>query len=181
MARIYGGISITRSDFNSVADFAKALDQGSRQFAEVMDTAAQLWAMLIKGLVQQKYRGPSSGGAAGTIPVRRLTGRTYASWKVKRLRKGAWEIYSEERGAYMVEYGLGSNRVRRPVLKMSVVGSLRFIARTRFSNMIMKETFGDLRNNKGQFQTFNARMRGSNILGMTFPETNATSVRSRRR
>lgn len=170
MARITGGIRITRGDFNSIAEFAQTLDRGSKTFMNVMDSSAHLWVMLIKGLAEQKYRGPQSGGSPGTIPVRRLTGSAYAGWRVKRITKGAWEVYNEDRGAYMVEYGLGSNKVRRPILKMSVVGSLRFIARTKFANMIMKETFGDLRNNRGQFQSFAARMRGSNIVGISFPE-----------
>lgn len=132
-----------------------------------MDSATRLMAHTTQGHALRYYRGSQApGGRAGTVPVRRITGRSGAGWRVRRVAPGSWEVYNEERGAWMVEHGIvaGGGGVRRPILRMSGVATLRFIQRTRFAERIMGETFGSLRDNKGRFRSFTARMQGSNLL-----------------
>jgi hypothetical protein len=143
-----------------------------------MNVAAELLAKTSQGFVQQKMRGPYDPqqrrrSAAFKIPVRRITQRTYRGWLVRQIRPGMWELFNEERGAYVVETGMTpegkSVGPRRPVLKMSSIATLRYVQRTRFAERIMHDTFGSLRTNRGQFRTFSARMRGSSLLGVTGP------------
>lgn len=177
MARLAGGV-IVRGDFNSIEDLITSVRQGSREFVGAMDVAAELLATTSQGLVQRYYRGQGPVGSEARrfrstwgVPIRRITGKTYEGWKVRRRGMGVWELFNKERGAFMVEYGIvrGGHGVARKPLKRSAVGTLRFVQRTRLGNRIMAETFGNLRNNKGHFQSFNARMRGSTIIGMAGP------------
>lgn len=168
-----GAIGITRESFEEIDKLIRSLAQGTKEFDQVMDAATHLLAMTTKGFVQMKYRGPVGGaGQPWTIPVRRLTGETYRGWRVRRIKSGVWEVFNNERGAYAVEFGLSryGQGVRRPVLKMSGIATLRFIQRTRFAERIMGDTFGNLRNNKGQFRSFAARMAGSSMLGVVGPQ-----------
>ena len=175
----FSGYGISRKTFNEIEELMRALDTGSRQFAAVQNVAGELLAHTTLGFARQKYSGTATrpadarrglGAPPWTIPVRRITGRTLKGWRVKRVGNG-WMTYNDERGAYMVEHGIarGGGGIRRPILKMSVISTLRFMGRTKMGERIMHDTFGSLRNNRGQFQSTAARMRGSNILGVTGP------------
>jgi hypothetical protein len=164
--------AISPSTFREVDDLLSALKMGTRQWFQVDDVAVQLLAKTVQGFAQKYYRGPTGGaGRPWTIPVRRLTGRTYRGWQVRKVTMGAWEVFNEERGAYMVEYGIAryGGGVRRPILKMSSIATIRFVQRTKFGERMMAGTWGNLRNNKGQFQSFAASMRGSSLLGVVGP------------
>lgn len=178
-ASVPGAIGITRQSFDEIDTLIRSLRQGSREWGSAMDVATQLLAKTSQGLVQRYYAGqvirPQDArnirSTWGT-PIRRVTQKTYRGWRVRKIGLGMWELFNEERGAYMVEFGVvrGGHGVARKPLKRSAVGTLRFIQRTRFGQRIMGETFGNLRNNKGHFRTFNARMAGSNLIGMAGPE-----------
>lgn len=172
-------VGISRSDFSDVDQLIASLRRGTREFDSAMNLAAHLLSKTSQGFVQKYMRGqvlrgqdarrvPSSFG----IPVRRISGRTYQGWRVRRIRSGVWELFNEERGAWAVEYGVvrGGHGRRRPVLKMSAVATLRFVQRTRFGNRIYHGTFGQLRTNRGQFRSFTSRMQGSSILGISGPQ-----------
>lgn len=173
-----GAYGISRQTFEEIDTLIRSLRTGSREWAYAMDAATQLLAKTSHGLVQRYYRGrvmrPSDArkirSTWGT-PIRRVTQETYRGWRVRKIGPGMWELFNEERGAYMVEFGIvkGGHGVARKPLKRSAVGTLRFIQRTRFGQRIMAETFGDLRNNKGHFRAFNARMKGSSLIGMAGP------------
>jgi hypothetical protein len=160
---------ISRQSFDDVDNLIRSLKTGTREFNSAMDLAAQLLAGTSKAFVQQYYAGPRAPSRAVVgyqkssfgIPVRQVTGRTLRGWKVRRVAPGVWETYNEERGAYMVEYGIvrGGGGVARRPLKRSGVATLRFIQRTRFAQRIMADTFGNLRNNKGHFRSFQSRIR----------------------
>jgi hypothetical protein len=170
MARysIPGAFGITRQSFEDVDTLIRSLKIGTKEFNSAMDLAAQLLAGTSKAIVQGYYAGPrAQSRAQGYIystfgfPIRQVTGKTYAGWRMRRVAPGVWEVFNEERGAYMVEYGIvrGGGGVARRPLKRSAVGTLRFIQRTRFGQRIMADTFGSLRNNKGQFRSFQNRVR----------------------
>lgn len=175
-----GAFGINRQHFEEVEQLIRSLRQGSKEWMSAMDLSTELLAHTTQGFALRYYRGAQyPGGAAFTIPVRRITGRTGSGWRVKKLGMGRWEVFNEERGAWMVEHGIvaGGGGTRRPILRMSGVATLRFIQRTRFGNRIMAETFGSLRDNKGRFRSFTARMRGSSLLAAPMTSYSSTSAR----
>lgn len=164
MARAFipGAFGITRAHFQEIDDLIRSLRMGSKEFAKAMDVATQLMAhttqgLALKAMTGRQYAGPSQW----EIPVRIITGRSRAGWRVKRLAMGQWEVFNEERGAWMVEHGIvaGGGGKRRPILRNAGVDTLRFVGYTRFGQRIMANTFGDLRNNRGQFRNFEQRIR----------------------
>src|SRR6266516_1149418 len=179
---IPGGFQITRESFEQVDQLIGSMRRGTREFQSVMDLAAELLAKTTQGIVQMKYRGAriSSRSVSGYerssfgFPIRQITGRTLRWWRARRIAPVVLEGVNEERGAYFVEYGIvrGGQGVSRKPLKLSGIATLRFIQRTRFSQRIMAETFGNLRNNRGHFRSFSARMQGSNLLGVAAPTGN---------
>lgn len=173
--RIPGAIGIDRRIFNEMDELLRSLRRGTREFQFVMNTAVHLLARTNLGIVQAKYRGPHDPSyrfvKPWLIPIPRRSTETYTGWHVRAIAPGIWAVSNERRGAYMVEFGIvrGGGGVRRPVLKMSGIATLRFIARTRFANRIMADTFGHLQDNKGHFRSFSARMAGSSLLGIVGP------------
>lgn len=164
MARyvIPGAFGISRRTFAELDDLIRALRVGSREFNSVMDTAAELMAHTTQGFALKMMSGGQYPGPSHfEIPVRMITGRTRAGWRVKRVARMSWETYNEERGAWMIEHGVvrGGGGTRRPILRNAGVETLRFVGYTRFGQRLMKETWGDLRNNKGQFRAFQHRIR----------------------
>jgi hypothetical protein len=169
-------MGLTRQSFEELDTLIKSFETGSREFNFAMHVAAEMLAKATQGHAQRLYRGfkttpydVRTGHAPGawTVPVRRITNVAYQGWRVRQVAFGAWEVFSESRDAYMVEFGISrsGNAIRRPILRMSGVATLRMIQRTQFGNRIMAGTFGNLRNNKGHFRSFASRMQGSNILG----------------
>lgn len=87
---------------------------------------------------------------AWKIPVRRITGAYLAGWKVRHIGVGIWETYNDSREAYFIEFGInhrgtgltstgGLVRIRRPVLKLSVMQAVAF---ARGTKMPIKEFLG---------------------------------------
>lgn len=164
MARVTipGAYGISRQTFRELDDLIRSLRRGSRESVRAMDTAANLLAHTTQGLAMRSMSGRQYAGPSQfEIPVRIITGRSRAGWKVKKLGIGQWEVYNEERGAWMVEHGVvaGGHGRRRPILRNAGSDTLRFVGYTRFGERIMADTFGNLRNNKGQFRNFEHRIR----------------------
>jgi hypothetical protein len=176
MARytVPGAYGITRKSYEELDELISSLRMGTRQFDKAMNVATRLMAHTTQGFALRYMSGPDAPSRGGStyqpstwsIPVRRITGRTRAGWRVRRISHGAWEVFNEERGARMVEFGIvaGGGGTKRPILKMSGVATLRFIQRTRFAQRMMADTFGDLRNNKGQFRKFEDRIRPFELM-----------------
>lgn len=185
-----GRMGLSTESLNELETFIQSLKTGSREFEKAMNVAAQMMAKLTQGHAERLYRGPQTtprrarqtagtdhgvthgagfqmGGGARpwTIPVRRITGRTYRGWRVKMVRFGAWECFNEERGAYMVEFGIvrGGGGVKRPILKQSGNQALEMAMRSRLGQRIYGHTFGDLQMNKGKFGNF-GRLQGGVYL-----------------
>jgi hypothetical protein len=104
--------------------------------------------------------------AAWKIPVRRITQRYYKGWKVRRLAPGAWILYNDSREAYFIEFGIhprgkfssiektkaGASphgyfvkRVRRPIRKLSLMKTLRFMDQSRAGERIWEASFAPFR------------------------------------
>lgn len=181
-ATIPGAFGISRQTFREVDTLIRSLREGTREFEAAGDLAAQLLAKTSQAFVELRYRGPVDPryrfAASGGIPIPRRSQRTYRGWRVKRRARGVWELYNEEKGAFIVEYGIGKTPARKP-LQWSGVATLQFIQRTKFANRIVQETFGSLHDNKGRFRSFESRIAGSNIMGLTRAESSQATDRTR--
>lgn len=175
---IPGAFQVNRKLFNELDDHIRSLQTGSRQHDDAMDLLTRLLAMTHKGFAQAKSRGAvSPSGSAGrpwVIPVRRITQDYYRGWIVRRIGRGAYLVTNLSREAVFIEFGINprvpEDAVRRPIMKMSAVATLRFVQRTQISQRFAQGTFGSLRSNKGQFRSFAARMAGSSVLGVVGPQ-----------
>lgn len=167
-----GAMGLTPASLNELETLISSLKRGSREFDTAMHVAAEMMAKITQGHAERLYRGPQMNALGArliksdfAIPVRRVTGRTLAGWKVKMVRRGAWELYNETRGAYMVEFGIvrGGGGVRRPILKMAGNAALETAMATRLGQRIYGKTFGELQMNRGKFNNF-GRMQGGVYL-----------------
>jgi hypothetical protein len=151
----------------------ESLKVGTREFDKAMNVGAQMMAKITQGHAESLYRGPQynvSGARANpsdfTIPVRRVTGKTYRGWRVKMIRFGAWECFTEERGAYMVEFGIVSGGGgKRQTDPEDVWGTAHWTWRSgrALGSESTGATFGELQMNKGKFGNF-GRLQGSVYL-----------------
>lgn len=193
-AAVPQAFAISHKTFEELDTLISSLRTGSREFQFSMSTAAQLMAKTTQAHAHRLMRGPQSnpqdarrgsqavasgmsqigstrstytgGPRPWTIPVRRITGRTYRGWRVKPFGFGAWEVFNEERGAYMVEFGIvrGGHGIRRPILRMSGIHALNMARETGMGKRLFGTTFGQLQMNKGRFTKFNTRMEGTVYL-----------------
>jgi hypothetical protein len=167
-----GAMGLSRQSLDDLETLISSFRTGTREFDKAMNVGAEMMAKLTQGHAQRLTRGPQmnltgarENPSTWAIPVRRITGRTYRGWRVKMIRFGAWECFTEERGAYMVEFGIvrGGGGKRRPILKMSGNSALDMAIRSRLGQRIYGSTFGELQMNKGKFGNF-GRLQGSVYL-----------------
>lgn len=127
-----------------------------------MDVLVRLCILVTKAEAQKRSFGPvaprrrSRPELAYKIPVQRITGHYFAGWTVRRTA-GGWMLYNDEIEAYLIETGM-FQRVRRPILKMSVISMLRFIQTTKTADRFVDWIFAPRRSPNGQFQSFNRRI-----------------------
>lgn len=107
---------------------------------------------------------PQFSDAAWKIPVRRITGNYFRGWKVKRLVPGVWALVNDSREAYFIEFGINwvgatgsisrkgakpylkyNRRVRRPIQKLSLMKTMRFIESTGVADKVWAATFAPFR------------------------------------
>lgn len=195
---------ITPEIFDEIDDWIRAAERTGRNTQFGMDALVQLMARTNQAIAKEKSRGPvDPRGAmydkAWKIPVRRITGRYYRGWRVRRITSGVWMLYNDSREAYFIEYGInhvgqgtdaggrssghrghkaqgdttysgatpapqfnkGSRRVRRPIRKISLIATLRFMAQTRAEERVWEGIFSPFRQ---ESHNFNFRDRGSGIV-----------------
>jgi hypothetical protein len=162
--------SISRKTFERLEDWIKDNEASSEKAKQGMDTLVRLCVLVVKAEAQKRTMGPvaprgrSNPALAYRVPVQRITGRYFAGWTVRRTRFGAWMIYNDERAAYFVEFGIGQ-RVRRPILKMSVIAMLKFLQSTRTGERFAEYILAPRRSPQGRFRSFDERL-GSLVRGM---------------
>lgn len=80
---------------------------------------------------------------AWKIPVRRISERYYRGWKVKRYGPAAWIVFNDSREGYFIEFGIhvGANRVRRPINKLSMIWTLRWLERSHLYQRVWDDIF----------------------------------------
>jgi hypothetical protein len=181
---------ITPEVFDEIDDWIRAANQAGRnaQFGinalvALMARTNQAFAQeMSAGFLDQRMTNPS---AAWKIPVRRITSRYYKGWFVGRLAPGIWILSNTSREAYFIEFGIhptGSYRktekgtgytvrVRRPIRKLSLMKTLRFIDQSRARERVWEVIFSPFRPERG-------RIAGNPGMGIAFDQVQ--SVRGMR-
>jgi hypothetical protein len=165
-----GMFTISRKTFQNIEEFIADNERSIEKAQIGIDLLTRLIALSVKGFAQGRAAGPvaprhrSVPAMANRIPVQRISGAYFAGWKHRKLGMAHWLVYNEAREAYLIEYGV-FQRVRRPVLKMSMIDTLRFLQTTRTGERFLEGVLAPRRNAKGQFQSFNTRIQGTATLG----------------
>lgn len=160
---------ITRATFNRLEDFIADVEHSKEKAMVGIDMLVRLMAYTVKGIAQEKSAGPvaprhrSVATLSGRIPVQRITGAYYAGWYIQRAGQGRYRVGNESFEALLIETGM-FQRTRRPILKMSLIGMLRFIQSTRTADRFFDYVLAPRRNAKGQFQSFAKRIQGTNTM-----------------
>ena len=164
------GFGITRQIFRDLEEFIEDNRESQRKVMLGTDMLVRAMIMTTKGLAQQKSGGPvaprrrSVPALAYRIPVQRITGAYFAGWTQRRVGPAHWVLYNDTAEAWFIEHGIFM-RVRRPILKMSFLGMLRFIQTTRTADRFLEWVIAPRRSAKGQFQSFSTRMMNTQSLG----------------
>lgn len=175
-------VFIRSSTFDQIDDFIRDLQMVGRSIQPGMEILTSMLAYTNQSFAQRMSAGPIDPtmrmkSAAWKIPVRRITGRYYKGWKTKRLKPGLWMVYNDSREAYYIEHGIHPHgtkayrkdggtyriRVRRPVGKLSVIKTLRFVDQTRVSDRVLETVIEPMRPGR----KYTARGQGIAISGMT--------------
>lgn len=154
--------AISRKTFENLEQWIEDNRFSAAKGVYGLQLLTRLCILVVKAEAQRRSFGPvaarhrSNPALAYKIPVQRITGHYFAGWMVRKTPRG-WMIYNDEIEAYLIETGMFM-RVRRPVLKMSVIGMLRFIQTTRTAERFVDWMFLPRRDPRGRFQSFNARV-----------------------
>jgi hypothetical protein len=164
------GFSISRTTINQLTEHMLDAKASSEKAHSAADVLVQGMAYITRSEAMQKSMGAvaarrrSNPILAYRIPVQRISGAYYAGWYVRRLGIGIWAVGNATKEAYLIETGM-YQRVRRPILKMSVISMLQFLQTTRLADMFADSLIQPRRNSRGQFQSFQRRMMGTQVLG----------------
>lgn len=109
------------------------------------------------------------GSLAWRIPVRRISQVYFYAWFAHRLNRGHWETANFSREAFFIEFGINHDRlgatglkdsagnrvrIRRPIMKLSLLATLRYIEGTGVERRIMQQIFiGDNNRSTGAVGT----------------------------
>lgn len=154
---------------NSVKNFKFGMDAAVMLYAYTTLAEAQKRSlgpldprMVGKRMTGHRFIGSSSGdvrrqplytSTAWKIPVRRISGAYFSGWFVKRVSLGVWMLSNNSREAYFIEFGINHAgtglhdsagnrvRIRRPILKLSVLAAYNFAASTNFDLVAFKGIF----------------------------------------
>jgi hypothetical protein len=162
-------VRISDKTFNDIEDWMKAAEISGRNVRYGLNAFAMILARTNQAIAQEMSAGPvdphgTMDSAAYKIPVRRITGRYYKGWQVKRLAPGVWMLYNASREAYFIEFGINhvgaghevtyrdgrtyiksGRRVRRPIRKLSLIKTMRFVDQSRAGYRVTEAVFGSFR------------------------------------
>lgn len=160
----------SRKTFENLENFIADNEASKEKVAEGIELLTRAMVLVIKGLAQQKSGGPvaprhrSNPALAGRVPVQRISGAYFAGWQQRRIGYARWAVFNDTKEATLIEDGL-FQRVRRPVLKMSLIGMLGMLQTTRTGERFMDHVLKPRRNTHGQFVPFGGRLMGTQTLG----------------
>jgi hypothetical protein len=159
---------ITLESIRQIEDYITDNQFSIQKLEYGMDTLVRVLANIVQMEARKRSQGPvaprwrSVPAFAYKIPVQRITGAYYAGWTLRRVRNAHWMVYNDTFEAWLIEFGIHM-RVRRPILKMSFLAMLKFIQTTRTAEMFVDWVMAPRRNAKGQFQSFERRVRPFNM------------------
>ena len=158
------GFGITLDSMRRIEDYIEDNRASMDKLQFGMDTLIRVLANILRSEALRRSAGPvaarhrSNPALAYKIPVQRITGAYYAGWTLRRVRNAHWIVYNDSFEAWLIESGMFM-RVRRPIAKMSFMAMMRFLQTTRTAEMFLDSVFAPRRNSRGQFQSFNQRIR----------------------
>lgn len=145
----YGGtvFTISPSFFQQCRELAADFRNDADKVNFAIDRAVAGYAAVCLGFAQQRSRGfldprEQNPQWAWKVPVRRISGQYLLGWKVERIGMGHWRTYNDSREAYYIEFGINHEgtgvkgaqgtrvRIRRPILKLSVMDTVAFVRAT---------------------------------------------------
>lgn len=162
--------TISRKTFEQIEDFIADNLASAEKVQAGLDGLTMAMAYAIRGFAQQKSGGPvaprhrSVAALAYRIPVQRITGAYFAGWRARRIAHAHFRVWNDAREAYLIEFGL-FQRVRRPILKMSMLGMLGLVQTTRTGDRFLQWVLAPRRSSAGQFRSFQSRVIGTTSLG----------------
>lgn len=182
MGQRTGALSIDGSTFEAIENYILWCKQVPKKFPGAMNHLVQMMSYVHLGFAQQYASGPrdprnQQSVNAWKIPVRRITGRYFFGWKVRRISLGVWQVYNDSREAFFIEYGIHRNpatggvsakRIRRPINKLAMQRTLRFLATTAVADRIWADIYfppAGQRSGKGFLWT----MQSPKVQGEMFP------------
>lgn len=163
---------ISPDTYRYIDDWIAAAEASGRNTQLGMDAMVNLLARTNQAIAMRMSAGPvdpqmRNPQAAWKTPVRRITSRYYKGWKVQRLAPGAVILYNDSREAYFIEFGInhvgqgfevtyrdgrtyikGSNRVRRPIRKLSLIATLKFVDQTKAGERVWEMIFAPFRSGR---------------------------------
>lgn len=150
--------------FDEIDDWIRAAEASGRNAQFGMNALAMLMARTNQAFAMEMSRGAldprmTNRSAAWKIPVRRITQKYVRGWKVRRLAPGAWMLYNDSREAWFIEFGIHPTgsvrstdkgntyimRVRRPIRKLSLRKTLRFVDQSRAGERVWEMIFSPFR------------------------------------
>lgn len=149
------GITIDPTFFEAIENAIIHCRRIQRGLPIAMDRMVRFASMAQQGIAQKKSLGPvdpqqARPELAWRVPVRRITGRYFFGWKTKRVGLGHYKMYNDSREAFFIEFGIHRNpytgkpsprRIRRPIMKLSLIETLKFMEQTRVGHRIWSNIY----------------------------------------
>jgi hypothetical protein len=164
-----GSFGITLASIRQIEDYMIDNQFSRDKLRYGMDVLIRTLIHVVQSEARKRSAGPvaprwrSVPAFAYKIPVQRITGRYYQGWTIRRVRNAHWMLYNDAYEAWLIEYGINM-RVRRPILKQSFMAMLQFIQTTRTGDLFVDWVMAPRRNAKGQFQSFERRVRPFKLM-----------------
>ena len=174
------GAFITRAQITGLETFIKACEDSRSRMVVGMDMLVRSLAAIVVGYAQKRSMGPVAPGQrsvpalAYRIPVQRITGAYFAGWQIKRMGAARWLITNSSKEAYLIETGT-FQRVRRPILKMSLISMLKFLENSRTEQRFLPSLIGFKRGAGGKYANISIleRLAGTETASMGYGSEHA--------
>jgi hypothetical protein len=161
-----------KPDFAAIERFIKDNSESRDKVNQGIDLLVRSMAMITLAYARQRSAGPvaprrrSNPALANRIPVQRITGTYYAGWQIRRLGLARWLVFNDSKEALLIETGM-FQRVRRPILKLSIISMLKFMEGTRTEQRFVDSLIRPRRNALGQYAAISIgqRLMGTQTLG----------------
>lgn len=137
MGRTMTGLRIGPEIFEAIENNIRQAERMKMNLPIALDQMVRMMAYMNLGFAQRSAAGPvdprqQRPDLAWRRPVRRISGRYYFGWKVRRVGLGTWQLFNDSREAYYIEFGIhvSNRRVRRPIQKLSLMQTVKALQTT---------------------------------------------------